>query len=686
MPTLSQLAQSQQQTKVGAAQAGGVGSAGGTSIQPTQQVDKSAALVQDIEKMFGAVVSTKIEASEYAGKRVGTDNLVEYKRNMKEIDILYAGKGDITSADMNEKTRLEQGVYEMYMQKGSFSDNDIANQAFKDNYAVPATDDLFNRKKSNATLQTSLHKSEVKTKVASDINTYGQNIDQTTVNTLKQELRDSGTDPITIYGDIANSNNTALDLDYSLSGGRGFNFQNSDGSIDKKTEASKFNEYYSEQLKMDDEGNIAKSDPNLTDEAAAKMTNHWDARTYVAKTKAGAFNLLYFNAEAQSNDTLNQAKNGSISSAEIGQSVTLFTKAYNDANGYIPFDDTKNGHAVTKILNLEKQQALTGTAENDIRNNALDLRTLIKDGRTVNYFDKVSGQNIPTKVSAERYRAVITRSQENLSESLLSIDVKTDEGLNSFYTGMRQLDRLEEVSGITSSFTTKYARTLDPKFLTGIRDVADSDRLQAYMTFKSQHTPLNVNESVFLSNLDKVKNIPDLEEKDRLVAVNTLVSRFKENTTAQENGAELNAEIKAGQETLSEQWYNTRLAGGSTSATASYIADNDEMHRDSKTAIKNLKYVKLGSRIPFYGEEPYRVIIPQALSEKEFESFQDTVLSRYNKETKQDKDLVDLVPNAIYNRTTKDFEVEYWTRDGSWVGKINKFGAQVGQSAVKRGQ
>ena len=686
MPGLSELAKTQQQTTVGSAQGGGVASAGGTNIQPTQQIDKSAELVGDIEKMFGNILETHVQASEYAGKRVGTDNLVEYKRDMKNIAISYASKGDLTSSDMVEKSRLEQGIYESYMQKGSFSDNDVANQAFRDNYAIPATNDLFSRKESNKKIQTSLHKTEVKTRVTEDVNTYGKNIDRTTVDTLKQELKDSGTDPIVIYTDIANSNNTAVDLDYSLSGGRGFNFQRADGSIDNIAESNKFNEYYSEQLSMDNERNITKADSNLTDEAAAKMINHWEARTYVAKTKAGAFNLLYFNAEAQSNDTLNQAKNGSISSAEIGESIKQYSKAYTDANGYIPFDDTKNGHAVTKLLNLEEQQALTKTAEDDIRNNGLNLRTLIKDGRTVNYFDKISQTNVPTKISGDRYRAVITRSQENLSESLLSIDVKSQDGLSSFYKGMRQLDRLEEVSGITSSFTNKYSATLKPEFLTGVRDVADSDRLSAYMTFKSQHTPLNINESVLLSDMDKIKNIPDMTERDRLTATNTVITRFKENTSAKENGAELNADIKAGQEALSEQWFNTRLAGGSTSSTSAYIADNDEMHRDSKTAVKNLKYVKLGSRIPFYGEEPYRLVIPQALSEREFETFQDTVLSRYNTTTKQDKDLVDLVPNIIYNRTSKDFEVEYWTRDGSWVGKINKYGAQVGQSAVKRSQ
>lgn len=686
MPTLSELAKTQQRTQVGGAQAGGVSAPAATNIQPTQQIDKSAGLAKDIGKMFGGILQEHQQASEYAGKRVGTDNLIEYKQTLKNIDTAFANKEVITSADMIEKSRLEQGVYEAYMQKGSFGDNELANQAFKDTYAVPATDDLFNRKESNNKLRVSLHKKEVKEKVASDINTYGKNIDQTTIGTLKDELRDSGTDPMTIYSDVANSNNSALDLDYGRSGGRGFNFQNADGSVNHKNEAATFNSYYSEQLKMDDEGNITKTDPNLTDEAAAKMRNHWEARTYTAKVKAGKFNLLYFNAEAQSNDTLNQAKNGSLSSLEIQSAVETYTKAYQDANAYMPFDDTKSGHALTKVLNLEKQQALTKTVEDDIKNNGLDLRTLIKDGREVNYFDKVSQSNIPTKITGERYRAIIVRSQENLSDSLLNIDVKSEDGLSSFYTGMRQLDRLEEVSGITSSFTTKYGQILNPKFLTGVSDVADSDRLAAFMTFKAQHTPLNTVESKFLADLDKVKNLPEMSEVDRLNATTTLISRYKENTTAKENGAELNANIKAGQEALSEEWFNTRLAGGSTSATASYIADNDELHRDSKTAIKNLKYVKLGSRIPFYGEEPFRVVIPQALNEREFETFQDTVLERYNKDTKQNKDLVDLIPNIMYNRTTKDFEVEYWTRDGSWVGKINKFGAQVGQSAVKRGQ
>ncbi|WP_438971898.1 hypothetical protein [Methylophaga sp.] len=50
--------------------------------------DKSAALVKDIGKMFGGILESHQEASEYAGKRVGTDNLVEFKKERMNTTFL----------------------------------------------------------------------------------------------------------------------------------------------------------------------------------------------------------------------------------------------------------------------------------------------------------------------------------------------------------------------------------------------------------------------------------------------------------------------------------------------------------------------------------------------------------------------------------------------------------------------
>lgn len=209
MPTLSELAKTQQTTTVGAPQASAVGSAGGTSIQPTQQIDKTAALTADIGKMFGGLVQEHQVASEYAGKRVGTDNLVAYKNRMGEIAKLY-NRTDLTSADMVEKTRNEQGAYEKYMQKGHFADNEIANQAFKDNYVVPATNDLFKTKESNLALKNRLFVNEETLAIQSEMTATSGTYTEKNIRGWQERLVAIGKDPQLIWGETAVGLNAAF--------------------------------------------------------------------------------------------------------------------------------------------------------------------------------------------------------------------------------------------------------------------------------------------------------------------------------------------------------------------------------------------------------------------------------------------------------------------------------------------
>jgi len=209
MPTLSELAKTQQTTTVGQAQGGVVGSAGGTTIQPAQQVDKSAALVKDIGKMFGGILESHQEASEYAGKRVGTDNLVEYKKDMSGIAQLY-DRPDITSADMAEKDRLEQGVYETYIQKGHFGDNDLANQAFRDTYANPAAIDLLKNKESNLALKNKLHTNEELQEIGMEMTLTNGTFTDENVKVWQDRLRAIGQNPQAIWTGVAQGLNSSF--------------------------------------------------------------------------------------------------------------------------------------------------------------------------------------------------------------------------------------------------------------------------------------------------------------------------------------------------------------------------------------------------------------------------------------------------------------------------------------------
>lgn len=195
MPTLSELAKTQQTTSVQNAQGGAVASAGGTSIAPTKVVDNSAALTKDIGKMMGGMVQQHQEASTYAGKRVGTDNLVSYKSDMNKLAAYYADKGDLTSSDMVAKNREEQGIFETYMQKGHFGDNALANESFKDTYASPAYDNLLRTQTQNNDRRKALFKDETKTEITHEIEFLGSDINAENLATYKQRYKSAGLDP-----------------------------------------------------------------------------------------------------------------------------------------------------------------------------------------------------------------------------------------------------------------------------------------------------------------------------------------------------------------------------------------------------------------------------------------------------------------------------------------------------------
>lgn len=278
MPTLSDLAKTQQTTTVAQAPSKTIGAPTSTTIQPTQQIDKSAALVKDIGKMFGGILESHQEASAYAGKRVGTDNLVEYKKQMSGIAQLYAGKADLTSADMTEKTRLEQGVYETYMQKGAFGDNPLANQAFKDTYSIPATNDLLKNKESNAALSKKLFTNEEIQAISLEMTLTNGTFTDENVKVWQDRLREVGQDPQAIWTGVAQGLNSSFtnkfkdgvdSVELTLYLDEGLLTQNSIDNL--------FNDTYGGFAKRSN-GEYSKVDTSITDtayDAMKKSFNNW---------------------------------------------------------------------------------------------------------------------------------------------------------------------------------------------------------------------------------------------------------------------------------------------------------------------------------------------------------------------------------------------------------------------------
>lgn len=422
MPTLSELAKTQQQTQVaqapaGAAQAAGAPRIGRTVISPTKRIDKSAELIRDIGKVFGKGIETQVQASDYTGKRVGTDLLVQYKRDMGAIALKYADKPDLSSSDMVEKTRLEQGVYEKYMQKGAFGDNDIANEAFKETYAVPATDNLFRLKEANARTRVKLFQQETTRDISEAVNILGSDINEDVINTFKDQYSEAGLQPLlvdelvlnTASDSISNEVNDNHELYYDAGGN--INQAAIDGLIQR---------HYQHYLESDNE----------------------TIKAEVAKNSKSVNKFL----EAKADDT---RATYNTQAMNIGRALTWEGDPYTDANGvtykfannfkeYESLIDAQfpllTTEAKTKVMNLYKEKTATKNAMNSLATNFMA-------STKYNFIDKKfpSGQPISlAEVQLVRDQNVVIQNLKDqglISDSKgISADFRTKEIERQYYS------------------------------------------------------------------------------------------------------------------------------------------------------------------------------------------------------------------------------------------------------------
>lgn len=334
MPTLSELAKTQQTTTVGSAQVGAVGGAGGTNIQPVTKIDRTAGLIKDIGKMFGKTVESKVEASEYTGKRVGIDNLAEYKKNMDIIQLEYVGKEDLTSTDMIEKSRLEQGLYEHFMQQGSFGEDSLANQAFRDTYAIPATDNLFNTKIANEKQRVALFASEEDTAIQNEIETIGIDFSvDKHLDAYRTRMSVSNNNPDKVDKYVAKSFNVDANKMYDIN--RDLLIYNADGSVNNELQMEAFNTIYGKVVKIDETGNVVKTE--LNDVGTTDIINNWRKLVEVKRSTSGNIDLKFVSTTANVGEgvtvvgkkltnTLQQVNNMNAAEAKGLGKVSLSTR------------------------------------------------------------------------------------------------------------------------------------------------------------------------------------------------------------------------------------------------------------------------------------------------------------------------------------------------------------------------
>jgi hypothetical protein len=289
--TLASLAGTKQTTQVQNANSGAVGSAGGSSIQATKSVDNSAKLWNDIGKGSANVVQEMQQASTYAGERVGTDNLVEYKSGMNQIAAYYADQPQ-TSSMMVAKSRNEEALYKKHMTKGHFGDNELANQAFKDTYASPAYDNLLRSQTVNNTKRVALFKDETIRDVTAEMKMIDFDLGETNLKSFKQRYKNAGLDPegvVTLYTTLASGSVTTEMNDYPDT------YHNAAGVVNSEAVDAMIDQKYRLVLSSDDKA--------LQDKVSAmreKAHNYIDSKgiqarnKYFSEAKTLANSMLHF--------------------------------------------------------------------------------------------------------------------------------------------------------------------------------------------------------------------------------------------------------------------------------------------------------------------------------------------------------------------------------------------------------
>ena len=448
MATLSQLAQTQQRTTVGAAQSGSVGAPASTNIQPTQQIDKSASLAKDIGKMFGGILESHQQASEYAGKRVGTDNLVEYKKQMNSISSAYILKEDLTSSDIVEKTRLEQGVYEHYMQKGVFVDNDLANQSFRDTYSDPAGEHLLGQKALNDKQWVSLHADEEMAGIKSEMTLSAGVYNLENIRTWQARLKAIKKDPNLIWEEAAVGLNQAFNNDF-IDGVHSTRLKAylQDGALTQAGLDNLYNDYMG-RFSTRTDGMYTKTYSDMTDkshDSIIKKFGGWiDSLNKPDKTKIDATALKIVNDLQMSN-----------SSSDFNTAYSELTSQYIAATG-----QALNGNkdAMTKLplyrdelveleMKIAKKSYLSNVYSRFIKSENGDIPELYSDNnfnatsKSYSGFEPIHRNISVTSNDVQTY--IHNELSKEIDATLNSNEINVD--------AMNDLSR--KISGLQSSFS-----------------------------------------------------------------------------------------------------------------------------------------------------------------------------------------------------------------------------------------
>lgn len=264
MPTLSDIAKTQQTTSVSNAPTQNINAGGGANIQAGKNIDNTAALIRDIGVQGNQMAKEVNRASEYAGVVSGTENLAYFTEGMKNIDKMYKDKevqGGLTAEDMEQRSIAEKNLYNAHLTRGAFGDNAVANDAFKKSYLKNATSHLFKQDSFNTKKRNELILKEELTRTQDLVQWGGTSFDAVNMDERRAAISSVNGNPDEADDMWANTLITKFKERW-----------HSNKPLFVGENAKKeINDIFQHAIKINAEGEYEKVDPNLTDAAEAKM-------------------------------------------------------------------------------------------------------------------------------------------------------------------------------------------------------------------------------------------------------------------------------------------------------------------------------------------------------------------------------------------------------------------------------
>jgi len=252
-------------------------SAPSATIQESKTIDKGAKLAKDLginlQKIAGEVQSANISA----GKRAGSELLADYTEAMAQSNQKFAEIPNPTAQQYADKTDMEQQLYQEMVTKGSFGNNDLANQGFKDVFAKPATNLLFANKQRNSQIGTKLFQKEeteaVELRANKALATFSGNtvvssMTKDMADTLEDQIVGAGLDKDVATNKIVTSQLTSLERLATED-------LNKLAVMYTKDEQGTFNGLFGAVATMDKKGEIHKVKKDMSDVEFKRILGGW---------------------------------------------------------------------------------------------------------------------------------------------------------------------------------------------------------------------------------------------------------------------------------------------------------------------------------------------------------------------------------------------------------------------------